>query len=76
MVGIQSKHYSQGEDPVAYVTVSQKRDTESILKKIQSLCKEKLADYQIPIDIMIVDELPLTKVGKIDYLTLENMYSK
>lgn len=76
VVGIQSKHYSQGEDPVAYVTVSQKRDTESILKKIQSLCKEKLADYQIPVDIMIVDELPLTKVGKIDYLTLENMYSK
>lgn len=49
-----------------YLTVNGK-----IIKEIQEICKEKLAEYMIPVGIEIMDELPLTKVGKIDYRVLE-----
>ena len=49
-----------------YLTVNGK-----IIKEIQEIFKEKLAEYMIPVGIEIMDELPLTKVGKIDYRVLE-----
>ena len=72
VVGIRNEKYSQGVNPKAFITMQEKaEDSEKIIKEIQEMCKEKLAEYMIPVEIEIMDELPLTKVGKIDYKVLE-----
>ena len=39
---------------------------------MQLLCAEKLPEYVQPVDYKFRDELPLTPIGKIDYLALES----
>lgn len=49
---------------------------EDIKCELYDLIKEELPDYMYPVDIVFRDSMPLTSVGKIDYLTLEKDYVK
>ena len=40
---------------------------------IRSFISQKLLDYQMPKYFCFVDEIPLMKSGKIDYMKLEQM---
>lgn len=73
VIGVRNEQYTQGVIPKAYITVRDKTLHEKIISEINNICKRKLSEYQIPEEIEILDELPLTKVGKIDYLKLETM---
>lgn len=42
-------------------------------KEIMSYCRKNLANNILPQDIVFIDKLPLTPVGKIDYIKLEKM---
>ncbi len=61
--------------PKAYVTLKQKSCNESdkrrIEKEIVDICKQNLPDYMVPDEIEIIDDLPRTPRGKIDYRSLE-----
>jgi non-ribosomal peptide synthetase component E (peptide arylation enzyme) len=35
-------------------------------------CKQHMADYALPHRIVFVDEFPHTKMGKVDFVKLEN----
>lgn len=71
VIGVSNKQYTQGVIPKAFITVRDKIAHEKIINEINDICKRKLSEYQIPEEIEILDELPLTKVGKIDYIALK-----
>ena len=42
-----------------------------IMEQIKLLCLEQLPEYVQPVDYKFRESLPLTSVGKIDYISLE-----
>ena len=76
VIGVRNEHFSQGMNPKAFITVSEKKQQDEIIREVHNLCSEKLSNYQIPVEIEIIDEMPLTKVGKINYLELEKLESE
>ena len=47
-------------------TASKKKDAKELEQEIISFCKETMAPYKIPKIFKIIDEIPLTAVGKVD----------
>ena len=62
---------AQTKQLVAYVVVHQQHQSQrDSVKKLQSDLAIVLPDYMIPAHIIILDEMPLTATGKIDYKAL------
>lgn len=76
VVAIPSEEF--GTEPVAYVVLKDNVacSEEEIKEQLLKLCNEGLPEYSIPADIVIVDKMPLTSVGKIDYKKLEASYGE
>lgn len=73
IIGIPDVEHIQGKLPKAYIVIKEEyqEETEKIINEICSLCLKKLPEYSQPVDYEIIDKLPLTSVGKFDYLKLE-----
>lgn len=72
VVGVKNKEFSQGELPKAFIVLNKFVDDENKLKKeLKDICEEKLAEYLQPVDFVIKDKLPLTSIGKIDFMQLK-----
>lgn len=71
VVGKNSKEY--GNEPVAYITIKNgmEFETEELIEQIKNDCLNNLSSYSVPIDFIVIEEMPLTAVGKIDYKKLE-----
>jgi acyl-coenzyme A synthetase/AMP-(fatty) acid ligase len=50
-----------GEVPVAFVVSSESGDAAAL----ESLCREHLVPYKVPVDFVFVDSLPRSEVGKV-----------
>lgn len=48
-------------------------DIKKIEKMIIENCRGKMPEYMIPQEIVVLDELPLTSIGKVDFKILEEM---
>jgi len=73
VTGIKDPNVENGEIPSAFITLqdSVSLDTvEEIIKDINDACLSNLPERDIALQYFIQDELPLTPVGKIDYLKL------
>lgn len=61
--------------PKAYIVLKQKSvndiDEERIRKEITEICRQNLPDYMVPDEVEIVNDLPRTPRGKVDYRALE-----
>lgn len=57
--------------PVSYVTLKKESSSDTIEKELHALCEIELPEYAIPKRYVIVDSLPHTSAGKVDYRTLE-----
>lgn len=75
VVGMEDKQHMQGKLPVVFVVCNQRfdNDRERLIFEIKTLCGEQLPEYAQPVDIHLVEKLPLTSIGKIDYRALEEM---
>ncbi len=72
VVGIPDIEHRQGKLCKAYIVLKNKyKGKEEIKEEIKNLCLEKLPEYSQPFDYKIRETLPLTSIGKIDYLALE-----
>lgn len=61
------------EAPVAYVILKKEYiNDNTIEEELRIHCEEHLQDVYRPIKYFFCEKFPLTKVGKIDYKTLEN----
>lgn len=54
-----------------YVILNAPMDHMEAQSKIMNFCRQNMAEYALPYRILFVDEFPLTKMGKTDYLALE-----
>ena len=73
VVAIADQDHSQGKLPKAHIVLKpQYKDKEDIvLEQIKLLCLEQLPEYVQPVAYKFRESLPLTAVGKIDYIALE-----
>ena len=55
--------------PEAFVVLKDK--TSSAAEEIMELCEMNLPEYMVPVGIVIIDDMPRTSAGKIDYRALE-----
>ena len=70
VVGLKDRIY--GQKIAAFVVLNNKgADKEAVKEKIMNCCKENLSEYSLPHEIIFRDELPVTNMGKINYLALE-----
>ncbi len=74
VVGIRELGYSQGMVPKVHIVLNEgyENHLEDIERQIFELCRLKLAEYSQPKEIEFNDSLPLTPIGKIDYMALQN----
>ena len=65
-------HYNEKTYIKLYITMKDKEIAEERVKReILTLCKKNLIKYSVPRVIEIVEEMPRTKLGKIDFKKLE-----
>lgn len=62
---------SKGEIVKAFVTLKEGKNPMIVKVSIQKYLKKHLAKYEQPREIVVLDELPKTKLGKIAYKELE-----
>lgn len=68
-----SKDNSSGVFPVAFIVLKNNADQKEITEKVLKQCRKDLQSYAIPEIIRIIDKIPLTPVGKVDYRELERI---
>ena len=73
VVGIPDHEHEGFTLPICFVVKGINETEESIIEKIKELCYNIYPEYSQPKRIYIRESLPLTKVGKIDYLALERI---
>lgn len=74
VVGKSDKTHSQGKLPVAYIVlVDNNADKRTIKEQLRDLCAEELPEYAQPEDFVVIDKMPLTAIGKVDYKVLEQI---
>lgn len=70
VVGVKDRIY--GQRIAAFVVLNNKdADKEAVKEKILECCKNNLSEYSLPHEIIFREELPVTNMGKMDYLSLE-----
>ena len=69
-------HYNEKTYIRLYVSTNNSQlNKNKVHKEILEHCQKKLIKYSIPREIVILDNLPRTNMGKIDYKTLQNIGS-
>lgn len=71
---IGTSHDYQMERPMALIKLSFDIEKEKAKEEILKLCREKLSKWSVPYKIEFIKEIPVTKMGKIDYISLEKKY--
>jgi len=59
-------HPRWDERPVATVVLAPNSSSEGILERVSAHCLQKFAKFQLPDDVLVWPEIPLTSTGKID----------
>lgn len=63
----------RGEKVVVFVVANPDTREHAIRKELNSIYKKYLAKYEIPREIRFIDELPKTKLAKVDFKALEQL---
>ncbi len=73
VVGKQDPCHAVGQVPVAFVILQSDcaDDINGIIKELETLCKNKLPEYECPVEWNFTNSFPRTAVGKVDYRALE-----
>ncbi len=76
VVPVQDMTHVQGELPLVVVEPAEefKGDRETLRKEILDICKEGIEERSQPAGCEIIDEIPMTTVGKVDVKKLSEEY--
>ena len=70
VVGLKDRIY--GQKIIAFVVLNSTEADEAVIKeKIFECCRNNLSEYSLPHEIIFREELPVTNMGKVNYLLLE-----
>lgn len=75
VIGIKNRNLESGEIPTACLVIKDeyKNNSNEIINQINQECLKKLPPRDIALDYKVVEEIPLTSVGKVDTNELKNM---
>ncbi len=76
VVGKNDISHKQGKLPLAFISLEENVNKKQIKEDLHQVCKSQLPEYSQPIDFIIMNNLPLTPIGKIDYRKLEDIANK
>ena len=70
-----SANNGNGFAPKAYLLIKQSvaKTEDEVVNLVRNACEEQLPEYLRPFDYVVLEELPKTSVGKVDYLALEKL---
>lgn len=73
VVGKQDPCHAVGQVPVAFVILQPDctNDVDNVIGELNILCKNKLPEYECPVEWNFTNSFPRTSVGKVDYRALE-----
>jgi len=73
VIGIKDINHCQGKEPKACIVLKKEYilTSDKIMNEIKELCALKLAEYSQPSEFEFRNSLPLTPIGKVDFLALE-----
>ena len=54
-----------------FVTLKQPKEYETVKREVINICKQNLIQYAVPHFVEVLDEMPRTNLGKVDYVQLE-----
>ena len=74
VVGVRDRNHTQGQFPVAFVTLKEGTDPTKCRDELLKLATDKIEARSFPQDIVVINELPLVGMGKIDYARLTREY--
>lgn len=63
----------RGEKVVVFIVAQPDTSERAIRKELNTIYKKHLAKYEIPREIRFIDELPKTKLSKVDFKALERL---
>ena len=63
----------RGEKVVVFVVLKENASERTVRKELGQIYKKYLAKYEIPREIRFIDELPKTKLAKVDFKKLEEL---
>ena len=66
VIGIPDPNHYGGEIPVAYIVLEDNVDKAEVLEDIEKYALNNVVDYAVPTEYMVVNDLPITQVGKVD----------
>jgi len=67
-------HASRGEVPKAFIMLKNREDaSEELKKELIESCKNQLLPYSRPRSIEFIDDMPMTRVGKVAFRELEEL---
>lgn len=74
-VGTADEEHAQGMLSVVFVVLNDAglKNEERTKEALKKLCEADLPEYAQPMEIKIIDKLPLTPIGKVDYRALEKL---
>lgn len=55
----------------AFVVLDHSMPFDEVELAVKRICEQKLSPYSRPEQVEVVDEIPLTKIGKVDFMALE-----
>ena len=64
----------KGEIPVAFIVLKIKEDEKQVIDEVKDLVSKNVSKYAIPKDYIVIDKIPKTAVGKVDYKQLVSIY--
>ncbi len=75
-IGVNDRFHVHGQYPMLLVELAQGADSAGACKDIFVYCQENLEERGKPVAVLAVDAVPLTPMGKNDYLALEKAYAE
>ena len=75
--GLKDKTSINGKVPVAFIVIKEGYEdkVEEIISELESMSLENLPERDVALDYIVIDELPMTPAGKVDYRLLEDSYT-
>ena len=77
VVGQNDRDHAQGMLPVGYVVLdSHTYDPDEVINELKCMCEAELPEYAQPQLFYVLDSMPLTSIGKINYRFLEKQVNE
>ncbi len=76
VIGVNDMTHTQGQYPMALVELMPGRDETETCRKIFEYCDQNIEERGKPVAVLPIEALPLTPMGKIDYIALGKRFSK